>query len=130
MTRIICSCFHSKFFNFSPSEGPCCSSETCRFVPLHYGQQCRSESDCSWSSLCNGTSPECPSPQAKANKTRCNEGIIISSNKIRLFENFPISLTHVFSRHSIVHKRRLHWINLPGVELNRMFPDESHHSEY
>ncbi|KAL0271082.1 UNVERIFIED_CONTAM: hypothetical protein PYX00_008296 [Menopon gallinae] len=57
----------------SPSQGPCCSSETCTFVPSHHRQQCKSESDCSWSSVCNGKSSECPNPLPKANKTRCNE---------------------------------------------------------
>ncbi|KAK6617549.1 hypothetical protein RUM44_005137 [Polyplax serrata] len=64
----------------SPSEGPCCSSETCKFVPSHYRQQCRSESDCSWPSLCNGKSAECPNPAPKANKTRCNEGTQLCIN--------------------------------------------------
>lgn len=66
---------------FSPSEGPCCSSETCRFVPSHFQQQCKSESDCSWPSFCNGQSPECPNPVPKANKTRCNEGLCCLSLK-------------------------------------------------
>ncbi|KAG8232126.1 hypothetical protein J437_LFUL012135, partial [Ladona fulva] len=57
-----------------PSQGPCCSHELCRFVSKHHHIQCKAESDCSWSSDCNGLSPECPQPQPKADKTRCNEG--------------------------------------------------------
>ncbi|XP_046391410.1 disintegrin and metalloproteinase domain-containing protein 10 [Ischnura elegans] len=64
----------------SPSQGPCCSSEYCRFVPKSHGVQCKAESDCSWSSTCNGLSPECPLPKPKANKTRCNEGTQLCIN--------------------------------------------------
>lgn len=59
---------------FSPSQGPCCSSDTCQFVPLSHKVQCKAESDCSYNSTCNGRSSECPSPLPRANKTRCNEG--------------------------------------------------------
>nr|CAD7201691.1 unnamed protein product [Timema douglasi] len=65
---------------FSPSQGPCCSSETCTFVQASHSVQCKGESDCSWSSTCNGRSPECPSPHPKANKTRCNEGTQLCIN--------------------------------------------------
>ncbi|KAL1132299.1 hypothetical protein AAG570_010256, partial [Ranatra chinensis] len=58
----------------SPSEGPCCQSKECKFVPLSHRVLCKPESECSWSSTCNGTSPKCPAPLPKANKTRCNEG--------------------------------------------------------
>ncbi|KAL0104573.1 hypothetical protein PUN28_017368 [Cardiocondyla obscurior] len=64
----------------SPSQGPCCSSETCRFVPLSHRVQCRAESDCSYNSTCNGRSSECPAPLPKANKTRCNEGTQLCIN--------------------------------------------------
>nr|CAD7430532.1 unnamed protein product [Timema monikensis] len=64
----------------SPSQGPCCSSETCTFVQASHSVQCKGESDCSWSSTCNGRSPECPSPHPKANKTRCNEGTQLCIN--------------------------------------------------
>ncbi|XP_003425500.1 disintegrin and metalloproteinase domain-containing protein 10 isoform X2 [Nasonia vitripennis] len=64
----------------SPSQGPCCSSDTCTFVPLSAKVQCRAESDCSYSSVCNGASSECPAPQPKANKTRCNEGTQLCIN--------------------------------------------------
>ncbi|XP_028044580.2 disintegrin and metalloproteinase domain-containing protein 10 isoform X1 [Monomorium pharaonis] len=64
----------------SPSQGPCCSSETCQFVPLSHRVQCRAESDCSYNSTCNGKSSECPSPLPKANKTRCNEGTQLCIN--------------------------------------------------
>jgi len=64
----------------SPSQGPCCSSETCRFVPASHNVRCKSESDCAWSSSCDGLSPECPRPPPKANKTRCNEGTQLCIN--------------------------------------------------
>ncbi|XP_058808923.1 disintegrin and metalloproteinase domain-containing protein 10 isoform X2 [Phymastichus coffea] len=64
----------------SPSQGPCCSSDTCSFVPTTHNVQCKSESDCSYSSVCNGRSSECPPPQPKANKTRCNEGTQLCIN--------------------------------------------------
>ncbi|XP_015596186.1 disintegrin and metalloproteinase domain-containing protein 10 isoform X2 [Cephus cinctus] len=64
----------------SPSQGPCCSSETCQFVPLSHKVQCKAESDCSYNSTCNGSSSECPAPSPRANKTRCNEGTQLCIN--------------------------------------------------
>ncbi|XP_066581477.1 disintegrin and metalloproteinase domain-containing protein 10 isoform X1 [Prorops nasuta] len=64
----------------SPSQGPCCSSETCQFVPFSKKVQCKSESDCSYNSTCNGKSSECPVPLPRANKTRCNEGTQLCIN--------------------------------------------------
>ncbi|XP_026468795.1 disintegrin and metalloproteinase domain-containing protein 10-like, partial [Ctenocephalides felis] len=64
----------------SPSQGPCCLSDTCRFVPASFRTKCKSESDCSWSSTCNGLSPECPAPKPMANKTRCNNGTQLCIN--------------------------------------------------
>ncbi|XP_060523585.1 disintegrin and metalloproteinase domain-containing protein 10 isoform X2 [Cylas formicarius] len=58
----------------SPSQGPCCSSETCKFIPVRYGEVCKIESECSMSSKCNGRSAECPQPQPRPDKTRCNNG--------------------------------------------------------
>ncbi|KAF4532479.1 hypothetical protein B566_EDAN003055 [Ephemera danica] len=64
----------------SPSQGPCCQSHQCRFVPAHHRQLCRIESECSYSSSCNGMSSECPAPAPKANKTKCNEGTQLCIN--------------------------------------------------
>uniref|UniRef100_A0A6B2EH50 ADAM10 endopeptidase n=1 Tax=Phlebotomus kandelakii TaxID=1109342 RepID=A0A6B2EH50_9DIPT len=58
----------------SPSQGPCCQSETCSFVPAHVGSKCKEETECSWSSTCNGTTPECPEPKPRDDKTKCNNG--------------------------------------------------------
>lgn len=58
----------------SPSQGPCCLSNTCTFVPAHYHQKCKEENECSWSSMCNGTTPECPEPKPRDDKTKCNNG--------------------------------------------------------
>lgn len=70
---------HDYLCIYSPSQGPCCSSETCQFVPLSHKVQCRAESDCSYNSTCSGRSSECPAPLPKANKTRCNEGTQVNS---------------------------------------------------
>lgn len=64
----------------SPSQGPCCSGETCSFIPSSFNQKCRGETNCSWSSACDGRSAECPAPSHKANKTRCNEGTQLCIN--------------------------------------------------
>ncbi|XP_051173627.1 disintegrin and metalloproteinase domain-containing protein 10 isoform X2 [Leptopilina boulardi] len=74
------SCKRREKTQCSPSQGPCCSSETCQFVPLSHRVQCKVESDCSYNSTCNGRSPECPVPLPKANKTRCNEGTQLCIN--------------------------------------------------
>lgn len=58
----------------SPSQGPCCLHETCSFVPVHHNSKCREETECSWSSMCNGTTPECPEPKPRDDKTKCNNG--------------------------------------------------------
>lgn len=58
----------------SPSQGPCCLHETCTFVPVHHNSKCREETECSWSSMCNGTTPECPEPKPRDDKTKCNNG--------------------------------------------------------
>ncbi|XP_044005029.1 disintegrin and metalloproteinase domain-containing protein 10 isoform X2 [Aphidius gifuensis] len=58
----------------SPSQGPCCSSDTCQFVPAKLHMECKSQQECSYSSTCNGKSSECPQALPRANKTRCNEG--------------------------------------------------------
>uniref|UniRef100_A0A1L8E3C5 ADAM10 endopeptidase n=1 Tax=Nyssomyia neivai TaxID=330878 RepID=A0A1L8E3C5_9DIPT len=58
----------------SPSQGPCCQSDSCSFVPAHVGVKCREETECSWSSMCNGTTPECPEPKPRDDKTKCNNG--------------------------------------------------------
>ncbi|XP_046982630.1 disintegrin and metalloproteinase domain-containing protein 10 isoform X1 [Schistocerca americana] len=73
-------CYRRAGTQCSPSQGPCCSSETCQFVLSRQNVLCRSESDCSWSSKCSGSSPECPAPMPKANKTRCNEGTQLCIN--------------------------------------------------
>lgn len=64
----------------SPSQGPCCSGETCKFVPAKKNTICKPESDCSLSSTCNGFSPECPQPQPMPNKTKCNNGTQLCIN--------------------------------------------------
>lgn len=40
----------------SPSQGPCCDPNSCTFVSINKRAKCREESECSWSSTCNGTS--------------------------------------------------------------------------
>ncbi|KAL1505705.1 hypothetical protein ABEB36_005210 [Hypothenemus hampei] len=58
----------------SPSQGPCCNGETCKFIPLYEHELCKTESDCSESSFCSGKSSECPAPQPRPDKTKCNNG--------------------------------------------------------
>ncbi|XP_034098898.2 LOW QUALITY PROTEIN: disintegrin and metalloproteinase domain-containing protein 10 [Drosophila albomicans] len=58
----------------SPSQGPCCLSNSCTFVPTHAYQKCKEETECSWSSTCNGTTAECPEPRHRDDKTMCNNG--------------------------------------------------------
>ncbi|XP_067621721.1 disintegrin and metalloproteinase domain-containing protein 10 isoform X2 [Eurosta solidaginis] len=58
----------------SPSQGPCCLSNSCQFVPTNYHQKCKEETECSWSSTCNGTTAECPQPKPRDDKTKCNNG--------------------------------------------------------
>ncbi|XP_017776924.1 PREDICTED: disintegrin and metalloproteinase domain-containing protein 10 isoform X3 [Nicrophorus vespilloides] len=58
----------------SPSQGPCCSGDTCHFIPAWKMEVCKTESDCSRSSKCNGLSAECPAPSPRPDKTRCNNG--------------------------------------------------------
>ncbi|XP_068082723.1 disintegrin and metalloproteinase domain-containing protein 10 isoform X2 [Anabrus simplex] len=67
-------CYRRSHTQCSPSEGPCCSSESCSFIPESLGVVCKVESDCSWKSKCNGSSAACPAPRPKENKTRCNNG--------------------------------------------------------
>ncbi|KAJ8947906.1 hypothetical protein NQ314_008530 [Rhamnusium bicolor] len=64
----------------SPSQGPCCSGETCKFIPSYEHEVCKMESDCSMSSKCNGRTAECPPPLPRRNKTRCNNGTQLCIN--------------------------------------------------
>ncbi|KAK7601729.1 hypothetical protein V9T40_009170 [Parthenolecanium corni] len=64
----------------SPSQGPCCYANNCKFIPYDKQLSCRSESECTLSSFCNGISAECPAPLPKSNKTRCNEGTQLCLN--------------------------------------------------
>ncbi|XP_074094703.1 zinc-dependent metalloprotease kuz isoform X5 [Cotesia typhae] len=64
----------------SPSQGPCCSSETCQFVPLGARMECKVESECSYNSTCNGMTSECPPSLPRVNKTLCNEGTQLCIN--------------------------------------------------
>ncbi|XP_049820220.1 disintegrin and metalloproteinase domain-containing protein 10 isoform X2 [Aethina tumida] len=66
------SCSRRKGTACSPSQGPCCSSETCNFVPAYENEVCKEKTECSMSSKCSGTSAECPPPLPKPDKTRCN----------------------------------------------------------
>ncbi|ETN58468.1 kuzbanian [Anopheles darlingi] len=58
----------------SPSQGPCCDSNTCHFIPSDARVTCKEETECSWGSTCNGTTPECPEPRPRDDKTKCNNG--------------------------------------------------------
>ncbi|OXA56052.1 Disintegrin and metalloproteinase domain-containing protein 10 [Folsomia candida] len=65
-------CKRKPLFRCSPSEGPCCD-QSCHFV-----QQtrvlCKQETECSYTSYCNGTTAQCPVPKPRPNLTPCNDG--------------------------------------------------------
>ncbi|XP_037032344.1 disintegrin and metalloproteinase domain-containing protein 10 isoform X2 [Bradysia coprophila] len=63
----------------SPSQGPCCLSETCTFVPAEFRTKCKEPTECSKSSTCNGTTPECPEPEPRDDLTKCNNGTQLCS---------------------------------------------------
>lgn len=67
-------CSRRKSTECSPSQGPCCDPNSCLFVPLKSRSKCREESECSWSSTCNGTTSECPDSKPREDKTKCNNG--------------------------------------------------------
>lgn len=63
---------HSLFvflFDYSPSQGPCCTAQ-CDFKGRD--ERCRTESDCSYQSMCSGTTAQCPISTPKENLTACN----------------------------------------------------------
>uniref|UniRef100_A0A8C5ET86 ADAM10 endopeptidase n=1 Tax=Gouania willdenowi TaxID=441366 RepID=A0A8C5ET86_GOUWI len=55
----------------SPSQGLCCNQK-CGFKPA--GEMCDEETDCQKDSVCSGSSPLCPEPNAKENLTVCSQG--------------------------------------------------------
>ena len=57
-------------FVCSPSQGPCCTHDTCR---LKVGNKCRDDNGCRTASYCSGQTPQCPPSVNKPNKTICNE---------------------------------------------------------
>lgn len=61
-------------FYCSPSQGPCCNGDSCRFISSYQHELCKPESDCSMTSYCNGRSAECPPPLPRPDKTKCNNG--------------------------------------------------------
>jgi len=50
----------------SPSQGPCCHGDTCRFQPA--GHMCASATECRQQSTCNGSSSACETGPAKPDK--------------------------------------------------------------
>ncbi|XP_028025856.1 disintegrin and metalloproteinase domain-containing protein 10 [Bombyx mandarina] len=58
----------------SPSQGPCCNAQTCRFVVAARNQTCREAAECSHAAVCSGDSADCPEPSAMPNHTKCNNG--------------------------------------------------------
>jgi disintegrin and metalloproteinase domain-containing protein 10 len=73
-------CTRRVFTQCSPSQGPCCMSDSCTFVPAHLRLKCKEQTECSWSSTCNGTTPECPDPKPRDDKTKCNNGTQLCIN--------------------------------------------------
>ncbi|XP_071500624.1 disintegrin and metalloproteinase domain-containing protein 10-like [Diadema antillarum] len=56
----------------SPSQGPCCNSETCNYQPSSY--QCEAMDECHGAAQCSGSSVECPTPTPRADLTPCDGG--------------------------------------------------------
>lgn len=135
VTDVSSSLFHS------PSQGPCCSSESCQFVPLSKNVQCKAESDCSYNSTCNGRSSECPPPLPRANKTRCNEGTQVKGG-IRWIVfcfssfffspplSFRVTIILLTGNCTVVHQRRVYGIDLPRVELDRVLFNQQRDSKH
>ncbi|KAB7502289.1 Disintegrin and metalloproteinase domain-containing protein 10 [Armadillidium nasatum] len=61
----------------SPSEGPCCNRNSCKFIS---GMECHAPTDCTLSSSCNGYNASCPKPRARSNLTFCNEDTKVCLN--------------------------------------------------
>ncbi|KAF5276824.1 hypothetical protein FQA39_LY06376 [Lamprigera yunnana] len=65
-------CNRKQYTQCSPSQGPCCNADTCKFFSANENEICKFELECSSSSKCNGVSAECPVPPFRPDKTRCN----------------------------------------------------------
>ena len=52
----------------SPSQGPCCNGEICKFKPSTV--ECSSEVDCTEAQNCNGNSAQCPKPKSKPDNSK------------------------------------------------------------
>lgn len=105
-------CTRRAYTQCSPSQGPCCLSDKCMFVPANYHQKCKEETECSWSSTCNGTTPECPEPKPRDDKTKCNNGtqLCISgecSGSICLLWNMTECFLTSQGAQNMIDKRRL-----------------------
>ncbi|XP_013419426.1 disintegrin and metalloproteinase domain-containing protein 10 isoform X2 [Lingula anatina] len=59
----------------SPSQGSCCSADTCDLVTAAENKTCRAAGECSEASYCNGSSFECPASVNKPNQLTCSTGI-------------------------------------------------------
>jgi len=86
-------CRRKPGYRCSPSEGPCCDGRTCSFVPAHYSQMCKQETECSLNSSCNGTTPHCPNPTSKPDIfTACNDGTQVHISKTIIISGFTAVL--------------------------------------
>lgn len=81
----------------SPSQGPCCNSNTCKFVSARPEVRCKEVSDCAWSSNCDGRSAQCPPPNPKANMTFCNENSQVETRSEKWWgpRNAPVGWTFI-----------------------------------
>lgn len=62
----------------SPQSSSCCA-QNCTIIPASANQTCLTETDCAYSQVCNGSSPECPRPISKtptngSSNVACNGG--------------------------------------------------------
>ena len=58
---------------FSPSEGRCCTDE-CNVVPADEKLVCVEDSDCRYSTTCDGSQARCPRQEYKGNSVSCDGG--------------------------------------------------------
>ena len=73
--------------NFSPSEGKCCT-DNCKIVSADDNLVCEDESDCRYSTTCDGSQARCPRPDYKGNLAPCKGGTkVCSVNKLLTLYN-------------------------------------------
>ncbi|VDP02153.1 unnamed protein product [Soboliphyme baturini] len=65
-------CTRTPWAECSPSEGVCCNSSTCKFIPP-LDRVCREASECSETQMCDGLRASCPMSKPKSDRTVCQD---------------------------------------------------------